>query len=163
MRAVLFVATLIGCAGCDHVTKEIARGVLADLPPLSFAADTVRFELAHNAGGFLSFGDRLPAALGAFVFLVLVPFGLVLLSLWVLRWGSRSAWSLPGLALLVGGGAANWIDRIAHGGQVTDFMSVGLGRFRTGIFNVADVSVMVGAIVVLLAVRASKAERGEAA
>jgi len=41
------------------------------------------------------------------------------------------------------GGISNLIDRILWG-SVVDFMSVGVGPLRTGIFNVADVAVMIG-------------------
>ena len=46
---------------------------------------------------------------------------------------------------MIGGGVGNWIDRVLHAGVVTDFVRIGLGPLRTGIFNVADVAVMAGA------------------
>lgn len=39
------------------------------------------------------------------------------------------------------------IDRILHDGSVVDFINVGIGPFRTGIFNIADLAIMGGAIV----------------
>ena len=50
---------------------------------------------------------------------------------------------LFGLALVFAGGASNLADRIARG-SVIDFMNVGLGSLRTGIFNVADVALLGG-------------------
>jgi signal peptidase II len=50
---------------------------------------------------------------------------------------------------VVAGGASNWIDRLAFG-RVVDFMNVGLGPLRTGIFNVADVAIMVGVGLLIL-------------
>ena len=45
---------------------------------------------------------------------------------------------------IVGGGIANLIDRFRFG-HVTDFFHIDLGGvFKTGIFNVADMSVMLG-------------------
>jgi signal peptidase II len=49
-----------------------------------------------------------------------------------------------GLTLFVAGGAANLLDRIQYG-RVVDFMNLGIGPVRTGIFNVADVALMIGA------------------
>jgi signal peptidase II len=46
--------------GCDRVTKHMAAALLADKPPQSFLADSVRLEYAENAGGFLSLGAGLP-------------------------------------------------------------------------------------------------------
>jgi signal peptidase II len=42
------------------------------------------------------------------------------------------------MSLILGGGLSNWIDRIADHGLVLDFLNVGIGSFRTGIFNLAD-------------------------
>jgi signal peptidase II len=58
----------------------------------------------------------------------------------------RMRWSgtqLFGLGLVFAGGASNLVDRISRG-SVIDFMNVGLGGLRTGIFNVADVAILVG-------------------
>jgi signal peptidase II len=46
--------------------------------------------------------------------------------------------------LIAGGGFANWLERIRGDGSVTDFVSLGLGPLRTGIFNVADVAIVAG-------------------
>jgi signal peptidase II len=44
----------------------------------------------------------------------------------------------------------NLIDRLLNGGQVVDFVNVGVGDLRTGIFNLADVAIMIGAGVLLV-------------
>ena len=48
-----------------------------------------------------------------------------------------------GLTLLIAGGLGNLIDRLVYG-YVTDFLNVGIGSLRTGIFNVADMAIMLG-------------------
>lgn len=45
---------------------------------------------------------------------------------------------------MLGGGISNLTDRIFNDGRVIDFMNIGLGGLRTGIFNVADICVMAG-------------------
>src|SRR5262249_53889853 len=144
-------------AGCDHLTKQLAGDLLADSAAISFAADTVRFQLAQNAGGFLSLGTDLPPGARGVFFIGIVPLGLLLACVLVLRGGTLSDWSVMGLGLIAGGGVANWLDRVAHGGAVTDFVSLGLGSFRSGIFNVADLSVVAGGLVLVLAPRSSRA------
>ena len=69
---------------------------------------------------------------------------------------NRYALSLIGVALFVAGGASNLVDRIAYG-MVIDFMNVGVGPVRTGIFNVADVAIMLGAGI--LAVEGARSNR----
>jgi signal peptidase II len=151
-RILLFVA-LVGLGiGCDHTAKRIAVRTLGGAP-VSLAGDVLQLQLAHNPGAFLGVGDELPAAVRHGVLLVLVPLGLVAFCAVVWRLGASSPQSLLGLALVVGGGLGNWIDRVLHGGAVTDFVSLGLGPLRSGIFNLADVWIVAGVVLLLLAHR----------
>jgi signal peptidase II len=50
------------------------------------------------------------------------------------------------------GGIGNLLDRVFYDGRVIDFMNLGIGRLRTGIFNVADVYITIG--ILLLAFHA---------
>jgi signal peptidase II len=43
------------------------------------------------------------------------------------------------------GGASNLIDRVFREGHVVDYMVLNLGSVHTGVFNIADVAIMVGA------------------
>ena len=54
------------------------------------------------------------------------------------------AWSL-----VLSGGLGNLVDRIINDGRVIDFMNIGIGSLRTGIFNVADVCITVGVVVLI--------------
>ena len=51
--------------------------------------------------------------------------------------------------MVLGGGFSNLLDRMLKSGAVADFMNIGIGNVRTGIFNLADVAIMVGAGVLL--------------
>ncbi len=152
-NAWIFAAMLVGCAGCDHATKQIAQDALSGSSPISLAGDTLRLELASNPGGFLSLGAGLPAGVRGVLFFVLVPLGLAVLCGLVLRASVGSAASLLGLGMLAGGGVGNWLDRLAHDGAVTDFVSLGWGPLQTGIFNLADVTIVAGVALLLLGER----------
>jgi lipoprotein signal peptidase len=54
------------------------------------------------------------------------------------------------LTLLAASGLGNLIDRVLHDGAVTDFLNIGIGPLRTGIFNVADIAGVLGVVVLLL-------------
>ena len=54
------------------------------------------------------------------------------------------AWSL-----VLSGGLGNLVDRIINDGRVIDFMNIGIGSLRAGIFNVADVYITVGVVVLV--------------
>jgi signal peptidase II len=56
-----------------------------------------------------------------------------------------------GMALIWGGGVSNFADRILSDGRVVDFLNLGIGSLRTGIFNVADVAIMAGVGLLILA------------
>ena len=149
-RILVFIAVLVLSAGCDHATKRVARDALQAGFPISVAADTVRFELAHNPGGFLNLGAGLGPNVRRLFFLLFVPVLLVVVCGAFLRSSPASRYWPLGLGLVTGGGLANWLDRLLHDGYVTDFVSMGLGPLRTGVFNVADVAVMTGALLLLL-------------
>ena len=146
---VLLVVALAATVSCDRATKHIAATTLAGVPSQSFLADTVRLHYVENTGGFLSLGANLPPAIRTGVFTVgtgLALFALVAGAI-VFRW---TGWPLLGLTLFVAGGASNWVDRVAHG-SVIDFINIGFGPIRTGIFNVADVAIMLGVSIVVVA------------
>ena len=65
-----------------------------------------------------------------------------------------------GMIVAVGGGIGNVIDRIAHG-AVVDFVSLGIGPLRTGIFNLADVAIIAG-LLLFLSAGARETEAGHA-
>lgn len=155
-RLALLLFVIASTVGCDRVTKHAATELLADKPTQSFLADTFRLTYAENTGGFLNLGASLPPAARTAIFTVATGLALVLLVVAALRQKS-SLWRALGLALFFAGGLSNWIDR-ALSGSVVDFMNVGIGGLRTGIFNVADVAIMLGVALFLLGewVRASR-------
>jgi len=160
-RFIVVMVTLCCCVGCDQVSKSAARALLASGVTESLFADSLRLQLVQNPGAFLSLGDSLPAQMRFTLFTAaatVLLIGLVGVSLFARR--LRPARFIP-LALVAGGGISNLIDRLVFDGRVTDFLNVGIGSFRTGIFNVADMAILAGAL--LLIVRRYGATAGGAA
>jgi signal peptidase II len=143
-----FVAVSLACFGCDQVSKELARVHLEASSAISLLQGAVELRLAHNPGAFLSLGASLPEGVRIVVLQVLVPIVLVLLCGLLLR--RASVVEAVGIAFVLGGGAGNWIDRVLNEGAVTDFVRMGLGSLHTGIFNLADVAILLGAAILLL-------------
>lgn len=139
----IVAAAIVTTIGCDRVTKHVATTTLAGTPGRSYLADTIWLGYAENPGGFLSLGATLPPAARTVVFTA--GTGMILLGIGVFAMRRRwDRWSALGLALFVAGGTSNWIDRVVRG-TVVDFMNVGIGPLRTGVFNVADVAIITGA------------------
>jgi len=145
---VLICLLLAATTGCDRVTKHYAATALAGKPTQSFLADTVRLDYHENPGGFLSAGAAWSPSVRTGVFQIANAAFLLatLLAATRLKWSTMAA---LGLLLFVGGGVSNLIDRVAMG-SVIDFMNIGIGPLRTGIFNVADVAIMLGIGLVLV-------------
>src|SRR4030095_11830993 len=146
-RLVLVVA-ITSTIGCDRVTKHVALASLSDGHVRSYVSDMVRLQYVENTGGFLGVGAGLPDTVRVTLFTTLT--GAVLVGLAIVAMRHRwQGWVLIGAWVVIAGGASNWMDRVVRG-SVVDFMNVGIGPLRTGIFNVADVAIMVGVAIVAL-------------
>jgi len=156
-RPVLALALMAAVLLCDQVTKAVARALLEEGERHSYLGDVVRLELVRNPGAFLSLGAALPPAVRSAIFTWGVAI-LVVGAAWValLRRGPPAL--TVGAALVAGGGMGNLWDRLLGGGRVVDFLNVGLGSLRTGIFNAADLAIMAGVAVLL--VPRSSGQRG---
>lgn len=128
--------------GCDQGTKYFATVHLIDKPMQSFFADIFRLVYAQNTGGFLSLGAHWPETVRTALFTVGTGGVLMLFLILMLRFQWRF-WQLAGLTFFVAGGASNWVDRALRG-SVVDFMNLGIGSLRTGIFNIADAAILLG-------------------
>jgi signal peptidase II len=149
-RLLLVVVLLSTTIGCDQATKQIAKSTLRTTPTQSFLGDTFRLTYAENPGAFLSLGAALPQEARFWVLNVGVALVLVALLFHALLGRKVELSQAAAYALVVGGGLGNWLDRVMRGGTVVDFMNLGVGTIRTGVFNVADVAIMAGAAVLLL-------------
>ena len=150
VKIVLFLLAF-GVAGCDQGTKRWAEGELAGKPAKSVIANRVELEYAQNRGIAFNLERVIPPA--ARKPLVLVT-GLALHSvLGIAAWRRRDELSLrtAGTALVIGGAVGNLVDRLARG-YVVDFVHV----HGWPIFNVADVAVVAGAGMLILATSRSR-------
>lgn len=143
-RLAIVVMILFCCVGCDQVTKKVAKQTLQHAPPLSYFRDCFRLQYTENQGAFLSLGANWSNHIGFWLLIVLPGIVLCGMLLFILLSPRLHLYHILTLSLFVGGGIGNLFDRITHHGQVIDFMNIGIGPLRTGIFNVADVLIMLG-------------------
>ncbi len=159
-RLPLLLGIVAACLLLDQGTKWLAATYLRDEPPRIYLDDLFRLQFALNQGSFLGLGGTLGEEVRFAVFVVGVGALLSWLTVYVLRAESPKVSSVVGIALILGGGFSNWADRVMYGNVVIDFMNVGIGWLRSGIFNVADLQIEAGVILLLIANwRSSRAPR----
>lgn len=143
-RILLLSFLLTSTVGCDLATKQMAVTSLRGEPGHSFLGGIFRLSYAENSGAFLGMFSGLSNELKFWIFTAGV--GVLLLAMFTYLLVSRrlTPQLSIALALIAGGGIGNWIDRVANDGRVIDFMILSLGVVRTGVFNVADVAIMLG-------------------
>ncbi len=154
-RLAIVATLLFGCVGCDQVSKEYARSQYVLGESHSYLGDTFRIIHVENPGAFLGIGASLPESTRTIVFQGAISI-LILALLWAAAFRvGTPRWHMVGFTLLAASGIGNLIDRLLNDGRVTDFLNVGIGAFRTGIFNIADVVGVAGLLVFILANRES--------
>ena len=146
------VACVAALVGCDHATKLAAETSLRDHPPLQLVRGVVDLSYTENRGIAFDGFTRLSLHPSSWL---LVAFGLAMTAAVIGVWVRRRRASWPehvGFTCVVAGAIGNVLDRAARG-HVIDFIHV---RFWP-VFNVADVLVVVGVGVLLLAASRSRA------
>lgn len=149
-RIVIILVTCFSCVGCDQSTKVMATRCLARNSVHSYFYDVLRIGYAENVGAFLGMGKSLPDNYRFWLFTVITGLFLGGLLIYLVTYSKQSPGAFVGSSLLLSGGASNLYDRVVNDGRVVDFINVGLGSFRTGIFNVADVAIIIGVTITLL-------------
>ena len=150
-RAFFLFAMVVINIGCDQISKSMVRTHMPESETLQYLDQHLIISRVENSGAFLSMGDTLP---GLTRQILLLGLPLLMLAFGIYYLSTKPA--LPktliiGLCCVIGGGAGNLFDRIVHG-SVTDFLYIDFYIFHTGIFNLADVSIMTGTGLILLSV-----------
>lgn len=149
LHFVVLILLLLLNIGCDQVSKHIVRERISDYEHISVIQDHFTLTKVQNSGAFLSLGDEMP-----FLFRIIILTGIPLIFLGYGLYYLFAHRNLPvlmqiALCFLIGGGIGNLYDRIVHG-SVTDFMHINFTIFQTGVFNFADVSIMIGVGILLV-------------
>jgi len=136
----------------DRVTKLWAEAALAGRPPIEIVPGVLSFNYTTNSGGAFGLGRSAPWLFAGATVLVSVVIVFVSFRL------DRRPLALA-LGLILGGALGNLTDRILNGpglsGSVIDFIDLQVWP----VFNLADTSIVVGAI--LLAMSSARREEPE--
>ena len=137
--------------GLDQSTKWYATEYLSKFEMSSYWSDTLRIVYAENTGAFLGLGSGMSESAKFWIFVCAVGFILSALLIYILRTKTQTVYGLSSLILIFSGGISNFFDRATNNGAVIDFLNIGIGSLRTGIFNIADMAIMLGVFLLLFA------------
>ena len=134
----------------DQLSKIWVRNNFESYIEKSIIRDVFTLIKVENTGAFLGMGSELSEIPRILLLIVLPIVVLISITLYTYLEKTLDQTSIIGFSLIIGGGIANIFDRIVYG-SVTDFLYINLGGiFKTGIFNIADVSVTTGMILILI-------------
>jgi signal peptidase II len=149
-RSVFIILTIILTIATDQITKLLVRAYVTPSERSEIIGRYFTLHNVENTGAFLGMGSDLSPFLKLILLLILPIIVLGYVTIHIFKDKSLDKLSLFAFASIIGGGIANVFDRVAYG-SVTDFFHIDLGGvFRTGIFNMADLSVTTGMIILLL-------------
>jgi len=156
-KARWFWPIVIALLVTDCATKRAVehRLALGELKPV--VGDVVRFTLSYNQNAAMSIdlgGDSRRTVLSVLTIAALLVLG-------VLYHRTRPSERLRviGVALVAGGALGNLLDRIRSSAGVVDFIDVGVAQVRFWTFNVADMGITAGAVLLLIALGLNQHER----
>jgi signal peptidase II len=143
-RIMVITSIIAGVILIDQITKFYARLVLTPSKPVFFLDGILELTLHKNPGAFLSLGAGFSDA-SRFIIFAIGGCLIILVGLYyLLRTSDLSRVTIVALSFVVGGAIGNQIDRFLFHGYVTDFLFLSYKSIHTGIFNVADMAVMLG-------------------
>ncbi len=149
LRKIGIIGVILLNIGCDQISKNVVRNTVEPQAYIQIHKDYFILSNVENTGAMLGFGENLSPIL-KLIFLQTLPLLVLLVLLFRLLYKMQhNKWLIMAFAFVIGGGLSNIIDRILLG-YVTDFFQIKIGFFKTGIFNMADVSVTMGVLLILI-------------
>lgn len=156
-KAVLYGALVSVVVVLDIITKWVVERSMELYRPVPVLGDFFRLTYIYNRGAAfgLSLGDY-----SRYIFLALTVAAVVLLYTWYRSTPLDDRLRLVAIALVTGGAIGNLIDRVRHHHGVVDFLDFGIGNFRWPVFNIADIGVTVGALLLAISLWREEMETG---
>jgi signal peptidase II len=142
MWMIVIGAIIAGVIALDQISKVLVLKFLYE-EQVELLPGVLNFTYVENRG--MAFGLL---SEHRWVFMVLSVVGIGLVAFYLFRY-VKSTLSRVALALVVGGGIGNMIDRVVLG-FVVDFIDFCLFDFWVWVFNIADAAVCVGAALFVL-------------
>jgi signal peptidase II len=152
---------LLGVAVLDVASKRWAESALGLHRPEEVVGHWLRWTLTYNTGAAMN----LSVGSASRIVFSLIAIAMIAYLFRLYRGAHPTERATPAaLALISAGAFGNLLDRLRHEKGVVDFIDLGTAEWRFWTFNVADVGVTVGALLLaLLMWRAGDPSEQEAA
>ena len=148
-RNLLITSIVFLSIALDQISKIWVRNNFESYIENSIIGDVFTLIKVENTGAFLGMGSELSETLRILLLIVLPIIVLISITIYTYIDKTLDKISIIGFSLIIGGGIGNIFDRIVYG-SVTDFFYLDFGSiFKTGIFNIADMFVTTGMILIL--------------
>lgn len=134
---------------CDQIMKNEVRKNINSHEQIEVVSDNFILTKVENTGAALGFGANFPPTIKLLIFQLIPILVLIYLFYFLMKKKEISKINFIAITFIIGGGIGNIIDRILYN-SVTDFMYLEIGPFHTGVFNIADLSVTIGGIALIL-------------
>ncbi|NQZ44597.1 MAG: signal peptidase II [Flavobacteriaceae bacterium] len=151
IKKVLIFLLILSNIGCDQISKNMVRAKVEPGAYVQLIEDTFILTNVENTGAAMGLGQHLPPFAKGLLLNMLPLLVLLFLCYRIFVKQQIEVWMGISFAFIIGGGIGNLIDRFRFG-SVTDFFYLKSGFLKTGIFNMADVSVSIGALLLLFLV-----------
>lgn len=142
-----YAGLAVGIVALDQITKIIVQQTLPLYRPVPVLGEFFRLTYIYNPGA--AFGLHV-GPLSRYIFLGLTVACVVVLLVWFRSTPADDTLRLLAISLVCAGAAGNFIDRLRSARGVIDFFDFGIGTVRWPVFNIADIGVTVGALLLAL-------------
>ena len=148
LRGLGILSLVILNISCDQISKDLVRKNVRPADYIEVVDNHLILTNIENTGAMLGFGSQFSPLLKLILFQLLPTLVLFVLLFRILQKSVMDQRLAIAFAFVIGGGIGNLWDRVVNG-SVTDFFQIKIGFLKTGIFNMADVSVTCGVLFIL--------------
>lgn len=143
------ISLIITCFGCDQLSKHLVRINMKSLESIEVIKDILFFTRVENKGAFLSVGEEMNSVLKSSLLSFIPLLALFSAICYMLYFKRDNQLFISGISFVIGGGLGNVFDRILYR-SVLDFIHIKRTFFQLGIFNIADIAILIGVCILIL-------------
>ena len=148
LRNLFILIIIVSNIGCDQISKSIVRRKIDYNTQINVISNYVILTKVENTGAFLGLGNSIPRPI-YIILMIILPLLVISYALFsLLTRNNISKLIIIGISFIIAGGLGNIYDRIIYG-SVIDFIHIDFVVFKTGILNMADVSVTIGVFIII--------------